>query len=65
MPIFCSIKEQTGKTNFNEIISQQYKKFRGMASYFILSTLRLVIFGITNMKLANYSIILATENILI
>lgn len=61
--VLCSLKEQTGKTNSHGIISQQYSKLGGMASHFTLSTPGLAIFEITNMKLANYSTMLETENI--
>lgn len=61
MAILCSLKEQTGKTNSHGIIGQQYDKLSGMASNFIPSTLELVILGITNMKLVNYSTMLETE----
>lgn len=64
VPILCSMKEQTVKTNFRGIMSQ-YNKLRWKASYFILSILGLDIFGITNMKVAKYSIMLETGNILI
>lgn len=61
MPILCPLKEQAGKANSHGIISQQYDKLSGMPSHLILSTLELVILGITNMKLVNYSTMLETE----